>query len=187
MSRTITAHVTRADQAENPYFYIPFEVAAGTTRNITQNVATSFIDTEDDHNIDRPPAGVIGWASDSKSVLLHDNWNVWQVPVAAGTAVNLTVNGKAEAIRYQNRFALERPQDRDKGIDLSKPLYFRAYGEWTKKAGIARVDHRFAIQFIVARDGDALAEALARRPRGRLVADGTIAQFFQDAERGHMR
>ena len=32
MSRTITVHVTRADQAENPYFYIPFEVAAGTTR-----------------------------------------------------------------------------------------------------------------------------------------------------------
>ncbi|MFO1247181.1 MAG: hypothetical protein U1E93_02940 [Alphaproteobacteria bacterium] len=27
----------------------------------------------------------------------------------------------------------------------------------------------------------------ARGPRGRLVADGAIAQFFQDAERGHMR
>lgn len=29
---TITQHVTRADQARNPYFYIPFEVPAGTTR-----------------------------------------------------------------------------------------------------------------------------------------------------------
>ncbi len=29
---TITHHVTRADQARNPYFYIPFEVPAGTTR-----------------------------------------------------------------------------------------------------------------------------------------------------------
>ena len=72
-------------------------------------------------------------------MLLHDNWDVWQVPVAAGApAVNLTVNGKQDAIRYQNRFALEAPEDRDKGIDLTKPLYFRAYGEWTKKAGIAR-------------------------------------------------
>ncbi|WP_108396327.1 CehA/McbA family metallohydrolase [Devosia submarina] len=29
---TITAHITRADQAANPYFYIPFDVPAGTTR-----------------------------------------------------------------------------------------------------------------------------------------------------------
>lgn len=29
---TITAHITRADQSQNPYFYIPYEVPAGTTR-----------------------------------------------------------------------------------------------------------------------------------------------------------
>jgi predicted metal-dependent phosphoesterase TrpH len=29
---TITTHITRADQAANPYFYIPFYVPAGTTR-----------------------------------------------------------------------------------------------------------------------------------------------------------
>lgn len=32
MSHTITAHVTRGDQATNPYFYLPFDVPAGTTR-----------------------------------------------------------------------------------------------------------------------------------------------------------
>jgi hypothetical protein len=32
MSRTVTARITRADQAENPYYYIPFEVPPGTTR-----------------------------------------------------------------------------------------------------------------------------------------------------------
>lgn len=32
MSRTVTARITRADQAANPYFYIPFEVPDGTTR-----------------------------------------------------------------------------------------------------------------------------------------------------------
>ncbi|MBJ3784542.1 CehA/McbA family metallohydrolase [Devosia sediminis] len=30
--KTITTHITRADQAANPYFYIPFDVPAGTTR-----------------------------------------------------------------------------------------------------------------------------------------------------------
>jgi dienelactone hydrolase len=121
--------------------YQVHSMETGQTRNITQSVAVSFVDTEDDHNIVKPPAGVIGWARDSKSVLVHDNWDVWQLPVGVGgQAVNLTVNGRQDAIRYTNRFALEPPEDRDKGIDLTRPLYFRAYGEWTKKAGIARVD-----------------------------------------------
>lgn len=32
MSQTITARITRADQAANPYFYMPFDVPEGTTR-----------------------------------------------------------------------------------------------------------------------------------------------------------
>lgn len=32
MSQTITARITRADQAANPYFYVPFDVPEGTTR-----------------------------------------------------------------------------------------------------------------------------------------------------------
>lgn len=32
MTTTTTTHITRADQARNPYFYIPFDVPAGTTR-----------------------------------------------------------------------------------------------------------------------------------------------------------
>lgn len=32
MSVSVTAHITRADQQANPYFYIPFDVPSGTTR-----------------------------------------------------------------------------------------------------------------------------------------------------------
>lgn len=32
MSQTVTARITREDQAANPYFYIPFDVPEGTTR-----------------------------------------------------------------------------------------------------------------------------------------------------------
>jgi hypothetical protein len=32
VSITVTAHITRADQQANPYFYIPFDVPVGTTR-----------------------------------------------------------------------------------------------------------------------------------------------------------
>lgn len=120
--------------------YHVYTLATGRDRNITQGLPVSFVDVEDDHNNVKPPINAIGWASDSKSVLLSDAWDVWKVPVEGGPAVNLTVNGRKDAIRYQQRYALEPADERDEGIDLSKPQYFRAYGEWTKKAGIARID-----------------------------------------------
>jgi dipeptidyl aminopeptidase/acylaminoacyl peptidase len=123
---------------DDGHYYV-HPMAGGEPRNITVNAPASFVDTEDDHNVVKPPTGVIGWASDSKSVLLHDNWDIWQVPVDGGQAVNLSGTGRKEQIRFQRRYALEPPEDRDKGIDLSKPQYFAAYGEWTKKAGIARI------------------------------------------------
>src|SRR4029453_14683557 len=94
---------------------------------------------EDYHNGTKPPAPVIGWGKDSAAVLLSDNWDIWQVPVAGGAAVNLTMNGRKDQIRYQRRYALEPPQERNQGIDLATAQFFQAYGEWTKKSGIARL------------------------------------------------
>jgi dipeptidyl aminopeptidase/acylaminoacyl peptidase len=120
--------------------YHVYSLATGQDRNITQGLPVSFVDVEDDHNNVKPPVNAVGWASDNKRVLLTDSWDIWKVPVDGGAAVNLTVNGKKDGIRYQQRIALEPPDTRDLGIDLSKPLHFRAYGEWTKKAGIARIE-----------------------------------------------
>ena len=120
--------------------YFVYSFPAGKSRNITQGLPVTFVDVEDDHNNVKPPIQAVGWTSDNKSVLLSDAWDIWKVSVDGGPAVNLTVNGKKDAIRYQQRYAIEPPEDRDGGIDLSKPQYFRAYGEWTKKAGIARLD-----------------------------------------------
>ena len=120
--------------------YHVYSLATGEDRNITQGLPVSFVDVEDDHNNVKPPVNAVGWASDNRTVLLTDAWDIWKVPVDGGAAVNLTVNGKKDGIRYQQRFALEPPELRDRGIDLSAPLHFRAYGEWTKKGGIARID-----------------------------------------------
>ena len=114
-----------------------YDMTSGQTRNITASVPASFINTEDDHNIVDPPRFPMGWSSDSRNVLLSDGWDIWQVPAAQGTAVNLTGNGTKDQIRYQQRFALDPDEI---GIDLSKPLYVRTFGEWTKKNGIARID-----------------------------------------------
>lgn len=117
--------------------YYTCDLASGQIKNLTQKVPTSFINTEDDHNVVKPPIRPFGWAKGGKEVLLNDNWDVWLVPISDDQPVNLTVNGREKGIRYQRRFRLD-PEE--KGIDLSQPLYFTAYGEWTKKGGIVRID-----------------------------------------------
>jgi len=119
--------------------YFTYEMATDKKFNITKDAPTSFINKEDDHNVANPPIYpyYYGWAKDGVSVLLYDNWDVWNVPVHGGKGVNLTLNGKEEGIRYRSRFRLD-PEE--KGIDLTEPLYIGTYGEWTKKGGIALVD-----------------------------------------------
>ena len=119
--------------------YHVYSMESGQTRNITITAPIAFVDAEDDHNVVKPPAGSIGWTKDSASVLLSDNWDIWQVPVNGGTVVNLTANGRKDQIRYQRRYPIEPVQERALGIDLARPQYFAAYGESTKKAGIARL------------------------------------------------
>ena len=51
--------------------------------NVTKGAPVSFIDTEDDHNVDRPSTGVIGWSMDGNAVLLSDNYDVWKVGTRA--------------------------------------------------------------------------------------------------------
>ncbi|MGH7582608.1 MAG: S9 family peptidase [Gemmatimonadales bacterium] len=127
------------------------DLATGDSVNVTRGVPASFVNTEDDHNnLYPPPARVLGWSSDGRFVLLSDLWDIWKVPTRpdAGTAVNLTGNGRKSQIRYQTLYRFDsrsgargrEPANPADGIDLSQPLYVGTYGEWTKKEGLSRVD-----------------------------------------------
>jgi dipeptidyl aminopeptidase/acylaminoacyl peptidase len=110
----------------------------------------SFIDTDDDHPYELPTFGVAGWSKDGRFVLLNHKYDIWQMPLDGGTAVNLTA-GVGAAQKIQFRLArLDQRGGRggrgggvfggggggdDQGIDLSKPQLLTAYGEWTKKTG----------------------------------------------------
>ncbi|MBC3873236.1 prolyl oligopeptidase family serine peptidase [Undibacterium flavidum] len=117
--------------------FISIEMATGKRHNLTANLNTSFINVEDDHNIVKPPVVPFGWSTDSRFVLLSDGWDVWKMAVDGSKAVQVTNDGKRDQVRYQRRITLD---PNEKGIDLSKPQYFSAYGEWTKKAGFLRLD-----------------------------------------------
>ena len=97
--------------------YHVYSMESGQTRNITLNAPITFVDTEDDHNVVKPPAGSIGWTKDSASVLLTDNWDIWQVPVGG---------------RYRREPDGQRPQGSD---SLPAPVSART-------AAGARARHR---------------------------------------------
>ncbi len=120
---------------EDGHFHA-LDLATGRSVNITKDVPASFVNEDDDHNVVDPPDYPVGSTLDGLAVLLSDGWDVWSVPVSgAGKAVNLTVNGAKDKLRYRRL----RIDPEEKAVDLAKPQYFSVYGEWTKKAGFARI------------------------------------------------
>ena len=117
--------------------YFVYDMAAGRSTNITKDVPTSFVNTEDDHNVVKPPRPALGWTGDGRAVILSDGWDLWKVPADGGPAVNLTVNGKKDGIRYRRLLRLD-PEE--KGWDLSVPRYVDMFGEYTKKGGLAKLE-----------------------------------------------
>lgn len=150
--------------------YWKLDLATGDSVNITKGIPTYFGNREEDHNnLWTPAAGVKGWSNDGKWVLLYDMWDIWKVPTTpgAGKAVNLTVNGRKDQIRYQSILRWNYPAGASiaDGYDLSLPMYISTYGEWTKKEGVSLVpaggtgakpilfeDAKFSIQKV--RDAD---------------------------------
>ena len=117
------------------HFYV-YNMLKGKHRNITKKVETSFVNTEDDHNVINPPRRPVGWTTEGDHVLLSDGWDIWKVSVDGSGGENLTINGQSEQIRYSNPHQFDPEVE---GIDFSQPVYISAYGEWTKKAGFARI------------------------------------------------
>src|SRR4051794_8222490 len=113
------------------------DLTNGQTHHLTKSVPSTFYNTEDDHNIVKPPSPALGWSKDSKFVLVSDGWDIWKIGADGGPAVNLTTNGKRDKIRYQTIWKLDPD---DKGYDLSKPLYVRTYGQLSKKNGISMIN-----------------------------------------------
>jgi dipeptidyl aminopeptidase/acylaminoacyl peptidase len=121
---------------DDGHFYT-HDMATGRSVNVTKDIPASFVNEDNDTNVVKPPDSPVGSTKDGLHVLLSDGWDIWSVPVSgAGKAVNLTVNGAKDKLRYRRL----RLDPEEKAVDLDKPQYFSVYGEWTKKAGIARLE-----------------------------------------------
>jgi dipeptidyl aminopeptidase/acylaminoacyl peptidase len=121
---------------DDGHFY-SYDMTTSRTVNITKDVPASFFNEDSDVNVVKPPDSPVGATKDGLNVLLSDGWDIWSVPVrGGGKGVNLTGNGAKDKVRYRRA----RIDPEEKAIDLDQPQYFAALGEWTKKAGIARLE-----------------------------------------------
>ncbi|MEP6764864.1 MAG: hypothetical protein ABJB66_11160, partial [Gemmatimonadaceae bacterium] len=116
--------------------------------NLDLIAGRNFVDVGDDHPYEKPTYGTAGWSKDGKSVLLYDDFDIWNVPLEGGKGVNLTGGmGAKEQIHFK-LVRLDRAggggggrggrggggggaanQDEDEGVDLSQPITVSAYGE----------------------------------------------------------
>jgi dipeptidyl aminopeptidase/acylaminoacyl peptidase len=115
-----------------------YDLEARALRDLTGALDTTFVNLDNDYNVVDPPVPPLGWSEDGRWVLLADNWEVWKVAANgdAAAAVKLTRDGKERGIRYRSAFRLD---PNDEGLDLTEPLYLSAYGERSKKGGLARL------------------------------------------------
>jgi dipeptidyl aminopeptidase/acylaminoacyl peptidase len=79
-----------------------YDCARGTTRNATGSLGAALQEEEHD-TPDTPPAyGIAGWVDDGAAMLVYDQFDIWQVPVAGGAAVNITnKEGRARGITFR--------------------------------------------------------------------------------------
>lgn len=110
------------------------ELATARRRNLTTGLRVTFADTTDDHPTDVvPPWGVGGWLAGDAAVLLHDAFDVWQVPLDGRPAVRLT-DGRAGEVRHR---VVTLDRDRP-ALDPARPLYFALHHVRTQQRGYAR-------------------------------------------------
>jgi dipeptidyl aminopeptidase/acylaminoacyl peptidase len=146
---------------EAKHFFV-VDLATNTPKNVTATIATSFVDSDDDHNVIDPPENPIGWTADSNFLILSDGWDMWKVATDGSSATNLTVNGKKLQIRYRARLRVDADE---KGIDLGKTQYINWMEEWTKKQGIGVIaPGATGVETLVS--GDASFNRLAKARKG---------------------
>lgn len=122
--------------------YFAYEVATGTTRNITQKIPVKLWDEEDDHPDAPGPYGTSKWLENDAAVLIYDHYDVWQVdPTGVAAPINIT-NGYGRKNKTELRI-----MDLDREVrswKKNEQLLFNAFnfsnkygGFYTKKLDVS--------------------------------------------------
>ncbi len=108
-----------------------YDVASGTSKNLTAGLAAHFDSVEDDHTVpEKPPASFPMWLADDKGLIVGTRYDRWLIEEPSGKTTRLT-DGEKDRVRY-SQLDVERDDD---GVRIDHPIYFACLEEETKKAG----------------------------------------------------
>ncbi len=142
-----------------------YAAATGATRNATAPLGVR-LDDELHDTPDTPPAyGLGGWLADGSALFAYDRFDIWQVPVKGGAALNLTAGeGRRRDITFR-----VLPLDRDApGFTSGEALLLSAYHNREKNDGFyaatvgrsgvtSRIDELHRFRFVAkAKHADAV-------------------------------
>jgi len=82
--------------------YHLYDVAAGTTRNLTGALPVPFANEDHDYPSDPRGYGVAGWEEDDAAVYLYDKYDLWRFPTDGSAPVRVTAgDGRRRQVIYR--------------------------------------------------------------------------------------
>jgi dipeptidyl aminopeptidase/acylaminoacyl peptidase len=112
-----------------------YSVAAGSTVNLTKDIAVHFYDEDNDVPSTPGSYGIAGWTKDDANVLIYDRYDIWQVAPDGSHARNLT-DGIGRKEHTSLRYVRLDPKERS--IDPDKSMLLSADNEDTRDSGFYR-------------------------------------------------
>jgi dienelactone hydrolase len=112
-----------------------YRVSDGARVNLTDKMSVKFQQSNDVPDL--PGAfGVAGWTADDKSVLLYDEFDIWEMKPDGGTPRNVTA-GEGRKAQVALRYRSMDPQERV--IPANRPLLLSATDDRTRATGFYRL------------------------------------------------
>jgi dipeptidyl aminopeptidase/acylaminoacyl peptidase len=116
---------------EDKGWYI-YDVASGAVKNVTKDIKVPFERQDWDTPSPPYPYGVAGWTEDDSSILIYDQYDIWQVEPDGANAHMIT-----EGFGRKNNLSFRYVQldPKEKIIDSKETLLFRVVDEETMASG----------------------------------------------------
>jgi len=119
--------------------YHLYDVAAGTTRNMTGSLGVPIADEDWDYPEPPPGYGLGGWIEGDEAVLVYDKYDIWVIPTGGGTPWCLTEGAGRQEKRI---FRIIDTDPEEVSIGAGDPLLLSSYHDLQKNFGFygARAD-----------------------------------------------
>ena len=126
-------YVTYFDESSGHWF--SYRVADGVRTNLTEKINVRFQQQND--TPDLPGSyGIAGWTADDRSVLLYDQFDIWDVKPDGTGGRNIT-GGEGRKQQITFRYRSMDPEERT--VPANKPLLLSATDDRTRATGFYRL------------------------------------------------